>query len=98
MSELSQEDGVILLPERMDIIAAGLLRTTILAEACDLVLDASEVAMMTTPAIQVVMAARDHQQEQGNSLRIEAPSPGFTAAAKTLGVPLDRMQTAGDTA
>ena len=89
-------DDTIVLPERMDLATAGRLRAAILAAAGDVVLDAAGVDIMTSPGIQVLMAARNRQRERGRSLRLAAPSAGFSACAATLGVPLARLETTGD--
>lgn len=94
MTELAERDGAIVLPARMDIAAAGVLRDAVLARTRDLVLDASDVTLLTSPALQVLMAARDHQREGNRTIRIVDPSPGFASSIAMLGVPLDRLQTA----
>ncbi|SEK88500.1 STAS domain-containing protein [Jannaschia helgolandensis] len=84
----------IVLADRLDIVTARDLRTAVLAAACDIVLDASHVSVMTAPAVQVLAAARDHQMAGQHSLRIDRPSAAFMASARILGVSLERMQTA----
>ncbi|WP_179379999.1 STAS domain-containing protein [Jannaschia marina] len=85
----------IVLPERLDMAAAIRLRDDLLARAGDLALDASAVVHVTTPGLQILMAARDHQGAQDRALAITAPSSGFLDAIGTLGVSLDRLRTGG---
>lgn len=87
------DDGIIVLPARVDIAAAGTLRERILSGSGDLVLDAGAVNLVATPAVQVLMAARDHQQAQGHALRITHMSTGFRACLATLGVTTARLMT-----
>lgn len=89
------DDGVIVLPERLDIAAAGDLRARVLGGTGDLVLDARAVNLIATPALQVLMAARDHQSARGKALDITHMSDGFRNCLKTLGVPPARLLTAG---
>lgn len=95
MTAPAERDGLMVLPERMDISAAKKLRDAVLAETGDLVLDARAVALVTTPALQVLMAVRDHQAANDRSVIIQAPSLGFTDAIRMLGTTLDRLQTGG---
>lgn len=88
----------IVLPDRLDIGAAQRLREACLAAPADIAIDAGAVTVATTPALQVLMAARDHQRARGQALRFVRVSPGFAACAATLGVPLARMQTPGGAA
>ncbi|SDZ46569.1 STAS domain-containing protein [Jannaschia faecimaris] len=93
MTALTESDGVIVLPERVDISAADALRDLVLADTRDLTFDAGTVALVTTPGLQVMMAARDHQKARNKTMRIVAPSTGFCACLQTLGVPIERLQT-----
>lgn len=98
MTVLTRRDGATILPERMDIAAARLLRDTVLSDTADLVLDARAVCVVTTPALQVLMAVRDHQQINDRTVAIEAPSTGFIDSIRMLGVSMERLQTRGTTA
>lgn len=98
MSGLTERNGTIALPDRFDIGAAPRLRQALLSASGDVSLDASRVTIVTTPALQVLMAARDHLSGQGRALSIDAPSPCFLACIETLGVPMKRIVTAGCTA
>lgn len=95
MTGLMERDGVIVLPDRMDIAAAGILRDTVLGETRDLVLDAAGVSVVTSPALQVLMATRDHQHANDKSVAISNPSSGFVASIRILGVSLSRLETGG---
>lgn len=96
MTDLSIEDGVIVLPARIDMSVAGALRDTILSTPGDIALDAGSVNLIATPAVQVLMAARDHQRAQGKTLQITNMSDGFYSSLATLGITADRLLTAED--
>lgn len=98
MNGSAERDGVIVLPDRLDIGAAARLRDAVLAATGDVSLDAGAVSMITTPGLQVVMAARDHLRADGRRLTLRNVSSGFSACAATLGVPLDRLATSEDRA
>lgn len=89
---------IIALPERLDLCAAGRLRDQFLSITGDIELDASAVTVATTPAFQVLMAARDRQAASGHALRVAQASEAFRACALTLGLPLSRLQCRGATA
>lgn len=95
MSTGTLADGVFILKERLDIAGAEALRAAILAADGDLTVDAGSVHLLTTPGLQVLMAGRDHQAARGHALRVEPVSAGFRACLRTLGVPLERLQTGG---
>lgn len=95
MTGLTERDGATALPERMDIAAARLLRDAVLARTADHVFDARDVSIVTTPALQVLMAIRDHQLGNDRQISITAPSTGFIQSIRTLGISLDRLQTGG---
>ena len=86
---------VIALPERVDLVAAARLREACLACAGDITIDAGSVILATSPAFQVLMAARDRQRSLGRGLALARASAGFAACATTLGVSLDRLVTRG---
>ena len=81
------------LPGRLDLAAAVALRSDFVDHAGDLILDASDVSLITTPALQLLMALRDRQAARGDELRIASPSDEFLACIRTLGVRLNRIQT-----
>ncbi|CTQ50669.1 STAS domain-containing protein [Jannaschia donghaensis] len=97
MTDLSETDGTIVLPERMDIGVAVALRDMVLSKTRDLILDASGVNVVMTSALQVLMAACDHQRSNDKTLAIANASRGFMASLKTLGVPFERLHTAEKT-
>lgn len=87
--------GVIVLPDRLDLGAAKRLRQACLDASGDIDIDAGAVTVATTPAFQVLMAARDRQAARGLALRLEHVSDGFASCAATLGIPLARLRTTG---
>ncbi len=93
MSTGTRADGVFTLKERLDIAGAEALRDAILGADGDLTVDAGSVSLLTTPGLQVLMAGRDHLAAKGHALRIAPVSSGFHACLRTLGVPLERLQT-----
>ena len=93
MTGLSERDGVIVLPERLDISTAGLVRDIVVTRTGDLVFDAASVTLVTTPGLQVLMAVRDYQIGNGASVRFENVTTGFKASIRILGVTLERLQT-----
>ena len=95
MTRLAEEGGAIVLPARSDTPVAVALRDRILAAEGDVTLDARAVSVLTTPVLQVLMAGRDHLAGRGRALAIVAPSDGFEASLRTLGVPFDRVRTSG---
>ena len=95
MNGSTEQGGLITLPERLDIGAAPRLRDALLAAEGDVELDAHAVTIMTTPGLQVIMAARDHLRDGGRTLRLRNVSPAFEACIATLGVPLARLRTSG---
>lgn len=98
MSIETRVDGVFILKERLDIAGAEALRDALLSAKGDVRVDAGSVSLLTTPGLQVLMAGRDHQAARGHALRISPVSAGFLACLRTLGVPLERLQTGGNPA
>ena len=95
MTERTRTKGAFVLRERLDIAGAEALRDAILTADGDLTVDAGAVALLTTPGLQVLMAGRDHMAAQGHALQVAPVSQGFRACLRTLGIPLDRIQTSG---
>ena len=98
MTGLTEDEGRIVLADRVDIASASALRQAVLAAGGDIRLDAGAVIAVTSPGMQVLMAARDHMERTGRELRIDPVSAGFRTSARTLGVPLDRLRTSGENA
>ncbi|MEM9796617.1 MAG: STAS domain-containing protein [Pseudomonadota bacterium] len=98
LRKLEDADGRLRLPPRLDMQRAPALRDWFLAREDDTVLDASDVEVLTTPALQVLMAARDHLQSHGHGLTLQNPSDALCGCLQMLGVPLQRLVTSGDTA
>ncbi len=96
MTGMIDETGVLRLPERAEISIAAELRETILAARCDISIDAEDVNVLTTPVVQVLMAARNHQRDAGHAFTIDRTSPSFRSCLKKLGVDQARLTT-GDT-
>ena len=97
MTEVETAGDVVVLPARVDLVAAKSLHATLLDADGDVGLDARDVTMLSTPALQVILAGRDHFAAGGRELRIAAPSDGFISCVRTLGVPLERIQPDGET-
>lgn len=89
--ESGRPDATIQLPARLDIAAAGRLRDWYLGLSCDAVLDASAVDVVTTPALQVMMAGRDWLRDRGFGVRIDGPTSDFLASLTVLGTSLARL-------
>lgn len=98
MTSETRTNGPFILKERLDISGAEALRAVILAADGDLTIDAGAVSIVTTPGLQVLMAGRDHQASKGHALHLRPVSDGFRACLRTLGVPLDRLRTGGESA
>ncbi|CUH40535.1 hypothetical protein JSE7799_03269 [Jannaschia seosinensis] len=81
------------LPKRFDMIAAETLRADVTGRTGDIILTADAVSVLTTPALQLLMALRDRQAARGDALYIGTPSDAFLACIRTLGVSLDRLHT-----
>ncbi|WP_371153919.1 STAS domain-containing protein [Jannaschia sp. 2305UL9-9] len=79
------------LPSRLDITTAGALRDWFLACQTDGRLNGALVEVVTTPALQVLMAGRDHLRDAGHALSIDAPSAAFLGCLSTLGTDLSRL-------
>ena len=77
------------LAPRLDLNAAEALHSEILSEregVSTLVIDASEVSLIDTPAVQVLLAAEKDQAARGGELALRAPSPAFEEAMHLLGL------------
>ena len=92
MRGMTERDGAIVLPGRVDIASARVLRDVILEAEGDVYLDASEVSLLTTPGLQVLMAGHDHLARAGRTMTLRAPSAEMRACARVLGVALDRIE------
>jgi anti-anti-sigma regulatory factor len=86
---------VIALPTRVDLPCSIELRERILSSSSDITLDASGVSMLTTPGLQVLMAAKPYLASDKRVLKIDTPSPEFLACLKDFGTELDALQTEG---
>ena len=97
MTEVTTAGDVVVLPARVDLVAAKSLHEALLGAQGDVGLDAQDVTILSTPALQVIMAGRDHFAAGGRQLRIAAPSDAFLSCLRTLGVPFERIQPDGET-
>ncbi len=88
MKALTPENTVPL-PNILNLSIAEDLRETFVQQMIadtDLVLDASAVDTITTPCMQVIVAAGKSLEENGNALSILNSSPAFAAAIDDLGL------------
>lgn len=60
-------------------------------------LDASGVIAVSTPCLQVLLAAGEDWRDTGHSLRIIDPSTDFLMALDHLGISLDALQSRENT-
>jgi chemotaxis protein CheX len=76
------------LPDTLDLKAAGPLTTALLAgRGQDLSLDGRAVQRLGAQCLQVLLAARATWAADGHALTITDPSPEFAEAAAQLGAP-----------
>ena len=80
------------LPPRLDLAATGALHARLSAATGDCMLDASAVELLTTPALQVLMAAGDRARARSTTLALRTPSPAFTECLTLLGVADGRIR------
>lgn len=89
MSDIDPETELNL-PPVMDLMAAPLLHEQILDRvkqgSGDLVLSAVAVERVTTPCVQVLLAAAKSLDEAGAQLKIIKPTEAFLDAMKVLGL------------
>ncbi|MBR9824534.1 MAG: STAS domain-containing protein [Alphaproteobacteria bacterium] len=79
----------ILLGSRLDLNAAEALQGEILSQRDGvqiLAVDGSEVSLVDTPAIQVLLAAAHDHQARGGQFELREPSPAFEEAMQLLGL------------
>jgi chemotaxis protein CheX len=84
-----EDDGVFLLPAMLDLTAAEPLHRALLDRARigdPLVVNASEVARVSTAAVQVLLATAAEFRSRGNSFQLRDPSPLLMDALADLGV------------
>ncbi|MEL6587104.1 MAG: STAS domain-containing protein [Pseudomonadota bacterium] len=79
------------LPGRLDLTNAAALRDLFLEADGPLALDASDVEVVTTAGLQVLMAGRDWMADQGFDLRVVGATPPFRSCLKDLGADLTRI-------
>lgn len=91
MEDAGSEDRRIALPEVMDLAAAHILKEQFLeaSEAPRLALAGAPVARVTTPALQVLIAAARTRRAAGRTLVLETPSDVLARAIAELGLDAD---------
>lgn len=88
-------ETVIALPARVDLPASIALRDQLLSSSSDVTCDASAVTMLTTPGLQVLLAAKPHFASESRVFRIETPSAEFLSCLTDFGTDLSAVQTEG---
>ncbi|MEM8851117.1 MAG: STAS domain-containing protein [Pseudomonadota bacterium] len=97
---MAQTEIPIDLPKRSDLTSAGALRKTLLTAEVGVVLRAGEVELLTSPVLQVLMAARRDYGERGRDITLVAASSAFDDCLTVLGASrgdictIDRVGTA----
>lgn len=86
---------VITLPGRVDLPASIDLREQILSSSNDITIDASEVTMLSTPGLQVLLAAKQHLGAVGKDILIDRPSPEFLACVADFGTDVSSLESKG---
>ncbi len=79
----------IILPEILNLGVAEELReefVATIAPQSDLTIDAGKVETITTPCLQVLIAAGHFVEQDGGSVRIANPTSPFTQAFQDLGL------------
>lgn len=88
-SQVQKEGKTISLPSVLNLGVAESLREQFVEQSIQetsIVIDASEVETITTPCIQVLLAADRAMEEAGGSLTLKLSSPAFQAAFQDLGL------------
>lgn len=65
------------------------------ASGQDLEVDASSVELLSTPCIQIMLAAAKSWKSAGKSLKITEPSVAFSEAVARLAIEFDDLQATG---
>lgn len=80
------------LPEILDAPAAAALRDGLLKlRGAPLTLDASGVQRISTPVVQVLMAAARSWARDGLAFQVGSASPAFSAARRVLGLSASQL-------
>jgi chemotaxis protein CheX len=80
------------LPETLGLRAAGPLAASLLAaRGSTIKLDASKVQSIGAQCMQVIFAARQTWERDGNSLTIENPTAEFLDAVSVAGLSIDNI-------
>jgi len=89
MSDEPQSGQPLRLASRLDVVAAEELHAQVLKRVSDddpLSIDARDVELVDTPAIQVLLAAAAHQLDRGARFLVINPSTAFAEAMTLLGL------------
>ena len=84
-------DAVLTLAPRQDLGTAGRLRDWFLAQQGDAAIDATDVEIVTTPAVQVLIAGSDMIRRKGGTFDVRGASAAFRACRSDLGCTLARL-------
>ncbi len=88
-TELDNTELGTILPEELTLMAAEPLRDllhTAISTNGNLVLDASRVERLTTPCIQVLLAAGHAAEKENAHFKLQNPSQALTASLTDLGL------------
>lgn len=86
---MGKTPDTVLLEARLDAAGADALRTDLLARletSADLLVDASEVSLIDTPAVHVLLGAARSCETRGKALKLDRPSEPFLEAFQILGL------------
>lgn len=84
----------LILNERLDSVAASVLRTEIAAaEGEDIALDASAVTFLGGMCLELLMCARQVWEASGHRLAIESPSDAFVENLSRFGLTTTALST-----
>jgi anti-anti-sigma regulatory factor len=86
---LASRDGKIRLPAKADLAVAPALHAQLKHASGDVVLDASEVKVLTTPVLQVLLSAANTFREKGGSLSLDPISKAAETCLAELGIEPD---------
>lgn len=73
--------------------ASALLENLQALEGQDVDLDASSIVSVSTPCLQILLAASEAWHSAGRRLRVTDPSTDFLMALDHLGISLDALQS-----
>ncbi|MEM7710522.1 MAG: STAS domain-containing protein [Pseudomonadota bacterium] len=85
LAPMAQTETQVDLPARSDLSSARHLRDAVLAGDGKLVLRAGDVEVLTSPVLQVLMAARRGLASEGRHIALTSASPAFDDCLLALG-------------